>query len=516
MQIKYGVKNTNIDVTNICLTKLLHNNIITIPSNDHKRAYYFTDPICGTLKKIFIFIDDNIKEYDDTQTIKINLNTKIITTHDNNDINQDNLDEKIFAYYFPQYHPIPENDIVFGKDFSDWDLFKTKSKDELKSYKIPIDEPKGLSYYDPTLLKVRQRQKELANKYGIDGFIYYHYWLENKPVMTKVLDTLLVDDEPNIPFCFCFANESWKHCYNKNHNDKTYKKFNRDGSTFRQLYNDPETHAKFLAKFFNHKNYYKIDNKPVLFVYILDKKISLYMMKLSNELLKYGIDGIYYIANTSKYCIKNIHEKKIIFKPNASSHFTAHGENIIPPALYNIPKIHSGLCGWNNKLRHPTSNNIVDHKPLELMNLIYKDLFKMKIDKNTTQLYVIFAWNEWAEGAVLEPNSIYDENLGLAVKKSREIFKKTYEYFIKNTMVFLYGYGEKFINISLLVYMNCVYILESDDFQIIIKIPGVDKLRDKLFTNPIINVHKVIKVITNDKIDIYDDITNINIYLKLK
>ena len=79
MQIKYGIQNNNIDITNICLTKLLQDNIITIPSNDYNRSYFFTDPIFGTLKKIFINIDDDITEYDDTQTIKINVDSKIIT-----------------------------------------------------------------------------------------------------------------------------------------------------------------------------------------------------------------------------------------------------------------------------------------------------------------------------------------------------------------------------------------------------------------------------------------------------
>ena len=62
MQIKYGIQNNNIDITNICLTKLLQDNIITIPSNDYNRSYFFTDPIFGTLKKIFINIDELEKE----------------------------------------------------------------------------------------------------------------------------------------------------------------------------------------------------------------------------------------------------------------------------------------------------------------------------------------------------------------------------------------------------------------------------------------------------------------------
>ena len=80
MKIKYGSDTINIYVTNICFNKLLQNNIITIPSGDDNRAYYFTDPIVGVLKKIYIIIDNKTTEYDYTQEIKIDITSEIITT----------------------------------------------------------------------------------------------------------------------------------------------------------------------------------------------------------------------------------------------------------------------------------------------------------------------------------------------------------------------------------------------------------------------------------------------------
>lgn len=65
MKIYYGIISNLIDVTDICLYKLLNNNIISIPSGDINRANYFTDPIIGTLKKIFILNDNNLTEYED-------------------------------------------------------------------------------------------------------------------------------------------------------------------------------------------------------------------------------------------------------------------------------------------------------------------------------------------------------------------------------------------------------------------------------------------------------------------
>jgi len=119
--------------------------------------------------------------------------------------------QMILAYYFPQYHSIPENDMVFGKNFTDWNCFTDKSSEALKNCKFPLEPPAGLGYYDPTLVETRERQGNLAKKYGVDGFIYYHYWLENKPVMSTVLDNLINDNQPDLPFCLCFANENWIH-----------------------------------------------------------------------------------------------------------------------------------------------------------------------------------------------------------------------------------------------------------------------------------------------------------------
>ena len=65
------------------------------------------------------------------------------------------LNQKILAYYFPQYHSIPENDLIFGKDFNDWNLFKNKESNKFQSFKFPIDPPNGLGYYDPTLIDIR-------------------------------------------------------------------------------------------------------------------------------------------------------------------------------------------------------------------------------------------------------------------------------------------------------------------------------------------------------------------------
>ena len=81
MQILYGISVAeSINVTNICIEKLLCENIISIPFHDHSRAKLFTDPFFGIVKKVFIIINNNLTEYDEDTMVLINRDTNAIQT----------------------------------------------------------------------------------------------------------------------------------------------------------------------------------------------------------------------------------------------------------------------------------------------------------------------------------------------------------------------------------------------------------------------------------------------------
>jgi FkbM family methyltransferase len=84
MRIYYGIMNNSIDVTNICIEKLKHNNTIIIQNGDLFRASIFTDPLVGVHKNIIIENNEVFTEYDEYMQIRINvLNNTIVTIHDN-------------------------------------------------------------------------------------------------------------------------------------------------------------------------------------------------------------------------------------------------------------------------------------------------------------------------------------------------------------------------------------------------------------------------------------------------
>jgi len=417
--------------------------------------------------------------------------------------------QKVLAYYFAQYHSFPENDIVFGKGFSDWNLFD-KNNPALSESPFPLEQPDGLGYYDPTQLSVRKSQTKLAEKYGVDGFIYYHYWLENKPVMDKVLNNLLDDNEPNLPFCLCFANESWKHCYGPR-GDK-FKAFHSTGETFRQLYDSPKEHAAYLQKLFHHPNYIRINNLPVLFVYKLNYKISVYLDEIIKHLKNFNIENIYYIANTSRYCLKEYNSESLVRNPDAYSPFIAHQYQIeLPNFILNLPKIPAGVLGWNNSPRHPNLAYRINNTPKVIEQNITHDLLQLSNEPTLPQFYVLFAWNEWAEGAIIEPNTMYGEEIGFAIKKSRNNMILIQQMISNNKIKFEYGFGENMIDCTNIVLSRCIHQLPSG--QHIIFVPGNDEERDRLFSDPCIGIHKIIRVNINETINEIDDKTPIKILL---
>jgi FkbM family methyltransferase len=110
IKILYGIKENRQDVTSICLSKLTHNNIIQIPNNDHRRAYFFNDHLPNIEKTIFIIKNNVEYEYNQTYNIQINLNDYRITTQPDYEINNkiNNIHNKLKIRYGSFNDELPE------------------------------------------------------------------------------------------------------------------------------------------------------------------------------------------------------------------------------------------------------------------------------------------------------------------------------------------------------------------------------------------------------------------------
>lgn len=359
---------------------------------------------------------------------------------------------KTIAIYYPQFQSIPENDLAWGAGFTDWVNVK-KAKPLFKGHyqpKVPINN----NYYDLSNHEVLQHQVQLAKKYRIDGFCFYHYWFDGKLLLNKPVEQFLDDKSLDMSFCMSWANETWS------------KRWIGDTKTIIQLQEHKpdrdiwKTHFNYLLNFFLDSRYIKINNKPVFIIYqpILIEELN-NLFDLWNELaFNNGFDGIYYIfTKRHDYLpqeILNSFDGIMKFQPQEvynSNSFTGKGrivnyltnrmrflpERIIDylyliRARFNTYKIYdskqvwshilknsykiskdfqgqiyeSVYVNWDNTARYGEKATVFTHvSPSEFQNyfhLLYKEAIKQG-----SELLFINAWNEWAEGAYLEPDDKY-------------------------------------------------------------------------------------------------------------
>ncbi|MHC1708679.1 MAG: glycoside hydrolase family 99-like domain-containing protein [Bacteroidales bacterium] len=164
---------------------------------------------------------------------------------------------RAIAIYLPQFHPIPENDMWWGKGFTEWRNVVQAGPLVKNHYQPHL--PADFGFYDLRVPSTREAQAELAREHEIYGFCYYHYWFNGKRLLNLPVDEIVKTGKPDFPFCLAWANENWTRAW--------------DGSTgkilIEQKYNpeDDRNHMRFLCTVFHDKRYIRVDGKPVFIVY---------------------------------------------------------------------------------------------------------------------------------------------------------------------------------------------------------------------------------------------------------
>lgn len=350
---------------------------------------------------------------------------------------------KFLAYYLPQYYPIAENDEWWGKGFTEWTNV-TKAKPLFRGHYQPIL-PADLGYYDLRVSEVQQAQSELALKYGIDGFIYYQYWFGNgKMLLEKPAEAMLKNKSITIPFCFCWANETWRGIWHGLENasvliEQTYQGI--DG--YKAYFN-------YLLPFFKDERYIRIDNKPMFYVYRLDAipDFDTFVNTFNSLAVENGFDGIYLIATGNINSI-NFTERSEVYGVVGLDIFTSirYGQRRLFNAKSILGRIESKIkykLGYIDNQGRRLKPLIIDYekKTSQFVNnfttkkyipcvfpnwdntarsgkraMIFKNStpknWEAHLEKTVLELIknnenppfiIVKSWNEWAEGNYLEPD----------------------------------------------------------------------------------------------------------------
>ena len=114
---------------------------------------------------------------------------------------------RILAFFLPQFHRDAVNERAWGPGFTEWRNV-TKARPLFAAHQQP-KLPADLGFYNLTSPQAWREQQELSSRYGIEGFVLYHYWFAGVCPLEASLKTLLAHPEINQRFCLCWANESW-------------------------------------------------------------------------------------------------------------------------------------------------------------------------------------------------------------------------------------------------------------------------------------------------------------------
>ena len=332
-------------------------------------------------------------------------------------------DPKIFAYYLTQFHAIPENDDAHGKGFTEWTNVASAAPQFVGHYqpKIPYD----LGFYNLLMPGVMERQVEIAKAYGIYGFCFYYYWFSGRKVLEKPLEYWIAHKEIDFHYHFCWANENWSRLWDGGNHEIILEQELKDGDT--------ERFFADILPYFKDERYEKIGNKPILMVYrpslFPKERFINFVTGLQCLARQNGFDGLYVYASNAFGFNEPLEygcDGLIEFPPHGLSPYWKEERTrtrLIPSTDFLIcdmepfinqkeylrptpyPVFRTCFPDWDNSPRKAWSNGRCFQLPENGFAIWLTDIIRWtKENRATNEQYVyINAWNEWGEGAVLEP-----------------------------------------------------------------------------------------------------------------
>ena len=347
---------------------------------------------------------------------------------------------RVAPFYLPQFHSFPENDSWWGRGFTEWSN-ASSAKPMFDGHRQP-NLPSDLGFYDLSSNSVRQKQYKLAVDAGIEGFMYYYYWFAGRRLMNLPVEMLVRSEDPH-PFCLMWANENW-----------TRRWDGGDENILIAQEHDripPENFIDDVREFITDERYMRVGGKPLLAVYrisqlpnfrdvlktwreravafglpglhIISVDVGTHMQGLQGDVLEHGLDGTlefpphnreWVFADSSRM---NLHHafSGSIFEYGA---LVSEAQRVLRLGIEES-RYPGVMVNFDNTARRQNDPHLwVGSNPYTFRRWLREAVLGVQDRAEDERLVFINAWNEWAEGAVLEPSQRFGRTYLQAVKSA--------------------------------------------------------------------------------------------------
>ena len=350
---------------------------------------------------------------------------------------RDPEDAAIIAFYLPQFSPTPENDIWWGRGFTEWTNVSKATPQFLGHYQPRL--PGDLGFYDLRIPEIRRRQADLARKTGVNAFCFYYYWFNGRRVLDAPLDAFVTDPEIDLPFALCWANENWTRRWDGLENEILLAQSHSPA--------DDEAVVADLARYIQNERYWRISGRPLLIIYRPDtlpnakgtvrrwretaQRLGLgELFLLCTDAFGYanyeadGFDGLVEFPPHG-ISIGEISQQVQFLNPQFTGRVYDYEAVVLAKeadlAEASDPRRFPGVMpAWDNEARKPGAG----HSFHRATPALFQRWVCAALDNTRRcaplgiRLVFVNAWNEWAEGAYLEPDRWFGYGFAQALRSA--------------------------------------------------------------------------------------------------
>jgi lipopolysaccharide biosynthesis protein len=344
---------------------------------------------------------------------------------------------RLVPFYLPQFHPFPENDRWWGTGFTEW-ANVTAAHPVYPGHEQPLL-PSDFGFYDLRLDVVRDAQQDLATTYGVEGFMYYYYWFAGKRLMSMPVEKLVAGSTPKT-FCLMWANENWTRRWDGRQSDMLIGQ-NYDEVPATQFIED-------ILEFLRDPRYLTVDGRKVVSVYRISQ-IPDYPSVLEHwrarareeglgELLLVNVDVAREFDGLDRAAATAGLDGTHWFPPhNAKWDWIDYGDlgadaefrgnllsygSLVRDAEKRLERLEPDIypavmVNFDNTARRQWGADIWHgSNPYTFRRWLSATARAVQNRPVEQRLVMCNAWNEWAEGAVLEPTTRHGHGYLAAVR----------------------------------------------------------------------------------------------------